>query len=492
MRIGAVRYQNFKRYDDCIFDLDFPVSVLVGPNSSGKSSLIKGLLAFKQTFEDQGDHSGFLASGEYADIGTFIEYSMNHDPKAIVKFAFLVKEFSLSIGSRSRQFNSFVLEFCHQIDPQHSHGRLQKYSIFLCESEDSSFLRFYEESGLSVSYTRLLKQDEAYRIKVSRSLYELYMESSRDNRYVHFFNERPFEEFDTSTEYGIQAQRSTERGMVSGIKRQSALEGWAFATHLENTLVSQVHRVVSQEITSLTFAIAGIREGSQRSFRRTDEKLKVGSRGQNAPSVFMNLRQRAIKAGQRHARISDDMDRLFGWIQQLRLSSSVEANSWRDLMDLRVTTFGDSQSMDSIVDVGIGFSQVFPILVQMAVMPEGSRLIIEQPELHLYPWAQRILGEIIAEEALRGRKKIIIETHSEHVIRGIQIFFSRSPSNRHIPIPTDNALNILYIHENGRFQRLKVSDTGEFTERWPPGFFDQGLEATRIMIENRQSGVSDD
>lgn len=67
-------------------------------------------------------------------------------------------------------------------------------------------------------------------------------------------------------------------------------------------------------------------------------------------------------------------------------------------------------------DVGIGISQVLPVLV-ISYASEQSIIAIEQPEIHVHPALQAELGDVIIESALGERKNtFILETHSEHLI----------------------------------------------------------------------------
>ncbi|MDX7723485.1 AAA family ATPase, partial [Aeromonas caviae] len=86
------------------------------------------------------------------------------------------------------------------------------------------------------------------------------------------------------------------------------------------------------------------------------------------------------------------------------------------------------QSEDTITDVGFGFSQVLPILIQGALLNPNELLIIEQPELHLHPNAQFLFAQVLCSMANSG-VKLLIETHSEHLLRGIQLEISKEGAN---------------------------------------------------------------
>lgn len=126
-------------------------------------------------------------------------------------------------------------------------------------------------------------------------------------------------------------------------------------------------------------------------------------------------------------------------------------------------------------DVGYGVGQVIPLIAE--VMTLGSRtLLIEQPELHLHPGLQAELGEVLAD-AVKGNPygQIIAETHSEHVILRIQKLI------RQQIIPPE-LVSIVYIDRDknygGRKTRIGIDEKGEFTVRWPQGFFRERLMET--------------
>ena len=67
-------------------------------------------------------------------------------------------------------------------------------------------------------------------------------------------------------------------------------------------------------------------------------------------------------------------------------------------------------------DVGIGISQVLPVIVY-AYANRNKLIAIEQPEIHLHPAMQAELGDVFIESALGENKNtFILETHSEHLI----------------------------------------------------------------------------
>jgi hypothetical protein len=76
---------------------------------------------------------------------------------------------------------------------------------------------------------------------------------------------------------------------------------------------------------------------------------------------------------------------------------------------------GDSPHFN-LIDVGYGVSQVLPILVD-AITNNGKMVLLQQPEVHLHPMAQAELGSFLGKLAAEHRSApIIIETHSDYLL----------------------------------------------------------------------------
>jgi hypothetical protein len=73
------------------------------------------------------------------------------------------------------------------------------------------------------------------------------------------------------------------------------------------------------------------------------------------------------------------------------------------------------------IDVGVGISQVIPVVVG-CIQDQDGILAIEQPELHIHPAIQVGLGDLFidaiqaGEESTSAGKSLLIETHSEHIM----------------------------------------------------------------------------
>ncbi|MFP2203964.1 DUF3696 domain-containing protein [Enterobacter ludwigii] len=120
------------------------------------------------------------------------------------------------------------------------------------------------------------------------------------------------------------------------------------------------------------------------------------------------------------------------------------------------------------MNVGFGLTQILPIIISCLTAKEGDLLIIENPEVHLHPKGQAMMGEFLAEVANTG-VQIIIETHSDHVLNGIR----RSVKSKGI----DDSKVAFYFFNNRTFNESQIIspqiDENGRIDHWPNGFFDQ-------------------
>jgi predicted ATPase len=131
-------------------------------------------------------------------------------------------------------------------------------------------------------------------------------------------------------------------------------------------------------------------------------------------------------------------------------------------------------------DVGIGISQVLPVLV-MAYASHGKLLAMEQPEIHLHPALQAELGDVFIESALGERKNtFILETHSEHLILRLmrRMRETFNGTNTSIMPVTPSDIAVLYVEPDGTrsiVREMPLNELGELVKSWPGGFFEEGL-----------------
>jgi len=151
-------------------------------------------------------------------------------------------------------------------------------------------------------------------------------------------------------------------------------------------------------------------------------------------------------------------------------------------------------SQVNLSDTGEGLTQVLPVLVagamaaQAAQARRASYLVIEQPELHLHPAAHAPLAEFFATIAAAAvAPKIVIETHSENFLFGVQLAVARGQLE-----PDRVLIHWVRQDEQGYATVTPIRmDRDGRPDAWPKGVFTEEAELARQLLEaRRQRGAT--
>ena len=114
----------------------------------------------------------------------------------------------------------------------------------------------------------------------------------------------------------------------------------------------------------------------------------------------------------------------FGQTSGLFNEISVKPLGIRDSgpFQLRVRKFGGGRKgpWRNLVDVGYGVSQVLPVITELLRQDTPPLVLLQQPEVHLHPSAQAALGSLFCEVVAQG-PQLVIETHSDYILDRIRM-----------------------------------------------------------------------
>ena len=160
-------------------------------------------------------------------------------------------------------------------------------------------------------------------------------------------------------------------------------------------------------------------------------------------------------------------------IQEFRIEEIMEGiNLYRTIVQAKCSSVSTA-----LTDVGFGVSQVLPVLVLLHYVPKNSTVLLEQPELHLHPSAQSGLADIMLNVAKTRDVQIIVESHSEHLLRRLQRRVAEEEAS------SEDVKLYFVSSERGvaRASDLELNEWGEI-ENWPKEFFgDEMGEISAIM-----------
>ena len=224
-------------------------------------------------------------------------------------------------------------------------------------------------------------------------------------------------------------------------------------------------------VRDLTY-ITAEREGPREVYPLEDQLAitRVGPRGENAVSVFYRGRDEYIADALRLPGTAPTALHQVG----ARLATFFPgcAVDVQPVLNANAVTLGirtsEATGFLRPIHCGFGITQILPIIVAALSVTEGSLLLIENPEVHLHPAGQALMGQFLADVSQSGIQ-VIVETHSDHVLNGVR----RAVKARRIQA------NKVVIH----FLRARSADTPQVLspilddsgniDSWPDGFFDQ-------------------
>lgn len=128
----------------------------------------------------------------------------------------------------------------------------------------------------------------------------------------------------------------------------------------------------------------------------------------------------------------------------------------------------DATDFHSPIHTGFGITQVLPIVIAALSAKKGDLILIENPEVHLHPAGQALMGQFLADVARAGIQ-VLAETHSDHVLNGVR----RAVKSERLA-SGQVAIHFFRPRSEDRPQVLSpvLDDSGNI-DSWPEGFFDQ-------------------
>lgn len=119
----------------------------------------------------------------------------------------------------------------------------------------------------------------------------------------------------------------------------------------------------------------------------------------------------------------------------------------------------------NVVDVGYGVSQALPIVMESITAPDREMLLIQQPEVHLHPKAQAALGTFFAELVASSKKQFVIETHSDYLVDRIRIAVADK-------LIKPDQVQLLYLERQGldiKIHQMELDEYGNISNA-PAGY----------------------
>jgi predicted ATPase len=447
-----VRWSNFRGYEKAT-TIDLPaMTLLIGRNNAGKTTAYSPLLLLRQTLRARIPETALLFRGDLVDFGSYEEVVTDHDvSRQIAMYLDLGPVWRLASYQHGQNIPTpRALEVTFEASSLHT-ADLAKSSV---QDVDGKLIvsRSRQNTGDYTVVSPLLPRSN----EVGRPLREV--SQLRQN----IRKEKP-EGFFFSGIEGIRLPASWRQDR----DRWEKVQGWYRACSDIYDIYMEINYHIQDCLTGISY-IGPLRCSPQRSYLTSAEPpIDVGRDGQWAPEVLYQ----SSRGGN-----SDVLDRANEWLNRLGYGN-LGFNHLGDYFQVLVEKH-DSDVKVNLADCGAGLSQLLPLLVQGCVMAPRDTLIAQQPEIHLNPAQQDLITDFLIELCESGRR-VIIETHSEHVLSRLRRRIAEGNS-------IDNDEVALYFSEaiKGRssLRRIPIGEWGEVSPReWPQGFFGEQLENSLKM-----------
>lgn len=520
MKLKEIKIENFRIFkDETSFKLA-PITILTGPNSSGKSSLTKAMQLFYGSLKNDINLLDF-------SIG---EHKLNTFPNTINKFnnknEFI--KFCLKVQDNPRFlfFESILAEFTY-VQKDEENGALKEINFFdgdnfvhkkivsvhsmESKSDDKNILVYKFQPIVFIEKINniLAKRDEelleiienGYLFPLMGGKSQIYYSDTPGATILDKFNHKkiPFildeflmpvvgynnyEHFKKDLLDNIVVLNFHKHGnLIFSITKDFFSKYQDIFTELNIDWHGNIDlsKFIHKEFVELIYFLQEEIFGYLKSINELDE-------------VFINSYRPSV------SRSHSENDKDLHYYENLRLISVNgitgekmehinEAIKFFELGDRliieRVPLMGINVFIEqkgekiNVADLGYGVSQLLPMILEIFLNPaysfsnNNTIYFIEEPGANLHPHMQSKLADFFSYLIKSSDCQFIIETHSEYLIRKLQYLTAKGDIQ-----PTDT--QIYYFHNidkipEGEKQILKINieQTGGLTNNFGKGFFDE-------------------
>ena len=429
--LTELKLSNFRIFDDEVTVRFRPITVLIGRNSSGKSSIVKFLLMLQQSAA-LGQSRFVNPEGEKVNLGDLTALK-----NALTNKRYLI--FDLSMSAPRSMVEPFVSE------------------LPLLEYGQEDPLRWGVEGRLLYS-RRTTRGKALYSLSNSSSggrLFDFSLQSLEGSSlwdYPFFPNQLDY----LSSLAGDDGIPESPSSRLARLERTQELLTRRLAERsIVDTLRYQINYIRH---------LLPVRTESQRVILASSPP--VDDVGQSGEFALPHLQQLASESSDRYEFIRPHLEKIAG-IEAIRFRTSSRYVS--QALARNKTTGADVL----ISDYGFGVSQCLPILVQGAIMAPQTTLMVEQPEAQLHPTAQLELGSFFADLWNQRQVGSIIETHSDNILLRLRRLIARGDLSHE-----DVSVAFFTFDEEANMptvKNLEINEDGSMEAGLPMEFFGRNI-----------------
>ena len=522
MPITNISIENFKGIGKRVDIPIRPITLLFGANSAGKSTILQALLYLRHVLENsdpsQVNADKLEVSGETIDLGGFYHFVHNQDLNNKVHIAVTV-----SVDDDGLPISSAGLEKIFALTPLKDVNEVS-VGVTVRELGEWCCVELYEVKINGEYIARIQEIDSPENCELAINILHPAFGGMPEND----------DEIHPLVSYWLGSDQVEEKKMYIGSQPDSELfcipqvgrpfsdyyrgnakedDGFTEANHYLTQLLIGSLELVMKELKGLR-NIGGLREIPDRSYK---PRLK-----QHSEKWY-----KGIAAWDRFHGDHYDIEPYLNALNRLGLDSKFEVRKFFELPNdgiissLSYKNKGEEISLDieeseevrreinearlvqkliitdereeielEPADVGVGISQVLPVVVGVHDK-KFTLLSIEQPELHIHPAIQCNLADELVSALFHSDRTtieresdrvLLLETHSEHLMLRLLRRIRESYDDELPPGVkglSPESISVVYVERDNqgvKITHLPVTEDGDFEKKWPKGFFEERTE----------------
>ena len=504
-QIGFNNFRKFQSFPP--IDLS-PISIFVGENNAGKSTVVKAILAlldflntryfeFDRRKEDKSilEHQFYFNKSYFAHIGTFKRALYNGAKDSCISFSITLDEHRFdidivgnrndeeAISGRITKLKVLILQYNVELTFDFDHDNIHALfhnaptPLYDVENEGPGFRIYGEKELTSKEYFQSMPNDIEFDVPITGQtgmiggpLLGMLMDRFISKIEVVAYPEEAARRA-KARKQDIKPIEGINKEALSFIKknRDFLCRGsfrWPFMRYYDLS-ESDVEYIYAHAVTQTVIYSA----------KDTNDYF--------VKTIHEFANQRVGKTGKIHSFISK-------WMQEFNIGVDYEINSVGGEAHIVKIVGKDGQKVN-LADKGMGSIQMMILLFRLATkMSElrqgvrssrnGTTIIVEEPEQNLHPMLQSKLADLFYTLNQDFGFSFIIETHSEYLIRKTQVIVGDKYKTEEDL--KKNPFKVYYFPADGVPYDMVYTTSGLFKEKFGDGFINEAGRLHMTVLKN--------
>jgi len=425
--IKKIILENFKAFQYAEIDIK-PITILVGPNNGGKTSLLRSISLIQQTL--RGSSADVLKLRGLINFGDFNDIFHQNSENEEIHFHFDFDDDKYFDVKFKNENNKIAVK-----DFSCNNGEFEYTIENIQSTKNAKEEECYDPANLSINY-KYNKVLESLSSQINIDIY-------RENFFFLLQASIQDENLNTLVKKIVDALNN-EKINETDLEMPNTIKVLTFILNLQKNS-NDFYQSIKQEFDNLNY-IGPIRAVADRNYG-IGSYDNVGFYGEHAVQII-----------EENSKLHEETKRI---LKKLGIANDSEVSKLPNQKNFEFILKTDiTESGVNFADVGCGSSQILPIIVQSLCAPDDSMIIIEQPEVHLHPKIQADLAGFIVE-SISSNKKFLIETHSEYFIERIRTCIMKNPA-------LSKNVIIYYVDQNkdkkqSEIIKIKINSKGQYS-----------------------------